>query len=93
MQRVRSVRFDGFTIIGATNIFNLEIGDVIVITDAQTVISTEKYLIVGVRYGLWDGTPAKTEVEFTVRRLDDQTYWLLQDSTYGKLGSTTRLGI
>lgn len=93
LQRITRARFEGFPGVGGTNIFSLEIGDMMTITDTQAAISGQKYLIVGVQYGMGNGKPATTEVEFALRRLDDQTYWILQNATYGLLGSTTRLGI
>lgn len=92
-QRITRARFEGFTEVGGTNIFSLEIGDMMAITDTQVAITTQKYLIVGIQYGMGNGKPASTEVEFVLRRLDDQTYWILQNSIHGKLGNTTRLGI
>ena len=30
---------------------------------------------------------------FALERIDDITYWILEDATYGLLGDTTRLGV
>ncbi len=78
--------------VGAVNLFGLEIGDVIALSEDQTGISAHKLLIMGMAYDIPQGGRAPSVQLFT-RRISDQTYWILGDSTYGVLGETTRLGI
>jgi hypothetical protein len=72
-------------------IVSIEIGDVITVTDYQLMITDQKYLVTGISYAL--DAHRTLDVEFSVRPLQDVTFWLLGDATYGKLDETTRLGV
>ncbi len=89
--RVRCLDFGAMQSVGGVVLFSLEIGDVITLSDHQMGLSGAKYLIAGVEYGLKPG--GVSQITFNVRRLDDVTYWILEDSTYGALGVTSRAGI
>jgi len=92
-QRISSVRIDGKSAFGAVNLYSLEISDLIVLSDTQAAISAERYMLTGVDYTLTGGTNLRSSVTLWLRRLDDQTYWILQEATYGVLDTTSRLGI
>lgn len=70
---------------------DIELGDVISVTDRQLNIHGQKYMVTGISYGF--NATRTLRVEFSVRPLDDMTYWLLGDATYGALGVTTRLAV
>lgn len=89
--RVQMVSFTNVREVGGVDLYGLDIGDVIQITDYQTGIVAQKALILGI-----DGTMAvdgTCGITFALDRLDDVTYWILDDATYSKLGDTTRLGV
>jgi hypothetical protein len=69
----------------------LEIGDVISISDYQAGLSDRKHLVTGLEYSL--SAEKRLEMRLSVRPLQDVTFWILGDATYGVLGSTTRLGV
>lgn len=89
--RVTTVDFDNQLSAGGVNLIALEIGDVISLTDTSVGLTAKKHLIIGVDYEFAPGDVVR--ISFRVHRLDDVTYWILGDSTYGVLGSTTRLAI
>ncbi len=69
----------------------LEIGDVISISDYQAGVIAQKHLVTGLEYSL--SAEKRLEMRLSVRPLQDVTFWILGDATYGVLGSTTRLGV
>lgn len=89
-------RFDQLTFnaqyeVDGTNIFSLDIGDLITVTDAQTGITSQNALIWGYQY---DWTPGRaTRTTITVRAIGDKSYWILADATFSNLGNTTRLAM
>lgn len=90
--RLESITFRDNNKIGGVNFYSIEIGNIITFTDYQTGLSGQRYLITGIRASdLRERRPGS--FTFYVRRLDDVTYWILQDATYGALGTTTRLGV
>lgn len=91
--RITGISFEGQLSIGAVHLYALEIGDVITVADGQQGTSGQKYMIMGIRYTLEAGNPARSSISFALARLDDTTYWILEDATYGVLGTTTRLGL
>jgi hypothetical protein len=89
--RISRLTFRNQSHIGTTPILDIEIGDVIAVNDYQLAISGQKYLVSGMTY---DVSADKTmEVSFSLQPLQDVTFWILGDSTYGVLGTTTRLGV
>ncbi|GIV82592.1 MAG: hypothetical protein KatS3mg051_1946 [Anaerolineae bacterium] len=65
------------------DLFALEIGDVVEITETQTALTDEKYWIIGISYEL-EGE-AVQNVTFTLAPLGDKTYLTLDDPVYGLL--------
>lgn len=70
-------------------VLSLTLGGWVSVTDGQIGI-TQKCEIIGAHVQL---EPTKAVVMYYVQPLDDVTYWLLGDATYGVLGSTTRLAV
>jgi len=90
--RINAISFGGQNLIGATKLYSLEIGNILVLTDYQSAVTSQKYMITGIAVG--NLTPrAPGEITFFIKRLDDVTYWISEDATYGVLGTTTRLGV
>ncbi len=87
--------FEGQSVVNGVNLYALELGDVIALTDYQTgaAAAAQRYIITGAAYRLIAGNPAHSRIELFVRRLDDVTYWVLADTTLGVLGSTARIAI
>lgn len=87
----QSVSFTNRLDVGGVSLFALDIGDVVELTDWQTGIDAQRYLIVGIDGAMAvDGSCGLT---FALERIDDKTYWILGDDVFGVLGSTTRLGV
>jgi len=89
--RVYGLVFTGVTEVDGTNLWGLDIGDTIEITETQTGITDAKLLIIGYQFS-WDFARGANIHIFT-RPLSDSSYWILGDATYGRLGDTTRLSL
>lgn len=89
--RVRSITFGKQEVINGVNLYSLEIGNVITLTDAQLGISNSRYLITGIRYKRSVGSAG--DVTLYVWRLDDVTYGIWDDPVYGLADSTMRAAI
>jgi hypothetical protein len=89
--RAYSLTFYGETAIGAVNLFSLEIGDTITLTDYQGAITAQKYMITGYSYSLRGGSPSVTSITFNIRRLDDVNYFILDDAVFGVLDGSNYL--
>lgn len=87
----QSISFTNRLEVGGVSLFALDIGDVVDLTDWQTGIDGQRYLIAGIDGAMAvDGSCGLT---FALERIDDQTYWILEDATFGVLDTTTRLGV
>jgi hypothetical protein len=87
---VDRLTFDGPLAVGGVSVLSVEIGDVIVLSEDQTGIGGQRYLVRGVEYA---AAGEVIRVTFRLKRLDDVTYWILGDPTYGALDSTTRIAL
>jgi hypothetical protein len=87
----RTLTFQDFTTIGPHNLYAFDIGHVVALSEDQTGIASAKYLITGLSITAEAGQRPTTT--WRLRSLDQVTYWILEDSTYGKLGQTTRLAL
>lgn len=85
--RVAALVFTGQTSVGAVELFSIDIGETITVTDAQTGVSAQRYLVTGIGYDVAGGVPMTARITFYVRRLDDAPYLILDDATYGKIGT------
>lgn len=90
--QVESMPFVNITRLGAKSILDLQLGDVISYSETQMSVSGFRLMLVGTseQYNTVDGG---FQIETVWKRLDDLSYWILQDATYGQLGSTTRLAV
>jgi hypothetical protein len=87
--RVSSLAFRGQTSVGAVNLFSIDIGETIALTDAQTGLVSHRYLVTGLEYNVTGGVPFAAEITLYVRRLDDAPYLIIGDATYGLIGTNT----
>ncbi|HEX3050865.1 MAG TPA: hypothetical protein VHP83_09445 [Aggregatilineaceae bacterium] len=76
--------------LSGVNFFSLNLLDKIVITDPQTGASALAHWLRAIDYDL--STQGYT-VTLHLERCDEKTYWLLGQSTYSELNTTTRLGL
>lgn len=90
--RIHQISFQELNKIGNVNLFSLNIGDVIEVTDYMTAVSEAKYIITGINYPQL-GQGSTGEIVFTVFPLADVTFWLLGVTGFSELGETTRLGL
>jgi hypothetical protein len=90
--KVVTVSFDGnLDAAASSHLLNVEMFDLLALTDAQLGLSAGRYAVIGVDYA-FDATNV-TQANFYLLDVSTRTYWILGDNTYGVLGSTTRLGI
>ncbi len=75
----------------SANIFSLNQGDMITVTDAQLGLSAVKHRIIGIQSSM--RASKNMQVSLYLSLVDDKTFWMLGNSTYGKLGTTTRLAV
>lgn len=80
------------TIPGVTpNIFAFNQGDIVTVTDPQLGWSAVKHRIIGIQASV--RAEKNMQVTFYLSRVDDKTFWVLGSSSYGKLGTNTRLAV
>ncbi len=91
LYRVPEIRFRTQTVIGGTNVFSVEIGDVVEASDDQTGLDAVRYLVIGHRFSMRPG--GETDLSWFVRRLDDRNFFILDDPVYSKLDGTNYLTI
>ncbi|MFQ3536757.1 MAG: hypothetical protein SNJ58_12865 [Aggregatilineales bacterium] len=89
--RLARLKFRNQGQLGTVRLVDIDIGSVLSVSDTQLGIAGQRYLVTGLRYEL--DADKRFEVEFAVRPLEDVTFWLLGDATYGRLNETTRLGV
>lgn len=82
-QRITRISFTGQQRIGAVSLFQIGIGYTIDVTDAQTGIASQRYLVTGVQYEIRAGNPLETRISWAVRRLDDRQYLMIDHPMYG----------
>ena len=89
--RVFVAGFEGPQEVGATSVFDVDIGDVVSITETQTGIAAWKAWVIGLEYSI--EAEDVTRVAFYLSPVDDVTYWLLEEAGFSELGDTTRLAL
>lgn len=77
--------------VGGTHLYSLMIGNVVSITEAQTGISAVGHMILGKTASI--SKSGEHTLNWVLRKILDPPAWILGDSTYGVLGSTTYLGL
>lgn len=91
LYRVTGISFDNKVRVAGVNLFTVQLGTILSLTDYMTAITSQKLVVLGMAITLAPGD--QSTIKLFVRALDDVTYWILGDSTYGVLGTTSRLGI
>ena len=74
-----------------TQILSRKISDRITITATALGISAKAYYINRIKHQIDEGF-TRHRCEFTLERVDETKYWLLQIANYGELEQTTRIG-
>ena len=80
---VDAIVFKGTESVGGVSILTVEIGDVLSLTEYQTAVAAQLYLVRGVQYDIRDGGNV-TDVIFAVKRLDQQQFIIFDDPVYGQ---------
>lgn len=73
--------FRNVTEVDGTNLYSLDIGDILDVTETQTAISGRRLLITGVGGSIGQGNVAT--LQWHTWRLDDATYGIWDDDTFG----------
>jgi hypothetical protein len=81
--RTLVVGFEGVSAVGATSIYDIDIGDVVSVTETQTGMAAARYWVIGIQYMLGAEQPPYTT--FTLAPLDETGYLTLDDAAYGLL--------
>jgi hypothetical protein len=89
--RVPQIALRGRTTFGGVNVYSVELGDVVAVTDDQTGLDGARFVVLGYTAMLERG--GYHELNWTVRRLDDVQYFILDHATYSLLNGTNRLSI
>jgi len=83
--RDSQIVFNGQTTVNGVNIYSLDIGSIITVTEYQTGVTAQRLLITGVNARL--DVKGNSLVQFAVRAIDEINYGLWDDATYGKWDS------
>lgn len=83
LARVGFVEFSGVETVGAVSLYDIEVGDVVTVTETQTGLSAEKHWVIGQMYGFQE--KAAPRLTFLLARLTSHTYLTLDDATLGRL--------
>lgn len=93
-QEVDSLQIDNKSVLNGVDLLGLELLDIVQVSDVQLGVSSQLYAIVGFDYTFdRDAPDYLASMKIYLERMDDSTYWVLADATYGQLGNTTRLSI
>lgn len=69
----------------------IQIGDTVAITEAQTA-TDHTFIVRGIALRVANGGRT-VELRWQLKRVDEVTYWIINDAAYGVLGETTRIGL
>jgi hypothetical protein len=83
LTRVGYVEFSGIETVGATSLYDIEIGDVVTVSETQTALSAEEHWVMGQAYSFQE--KAAPRLTFLLARLTSNTYLTLDDATLGRL--------
>jgi hypothetical protein len=90
-RRLPRLGVSAYRVLGGVNPNSMDIGSVVQVTEYQTGLSGTNRLIMGVNARYTKGGQA--EIMWDLKTIGATSYWILGDSTYGVLGSTSRLGL
>jgi len=79
---IDKIAFGNRVSVDGYNVYSIHIGDIISITDAQLGITTLKHQVVGMNSTI-SVDPSSNNLEFALRRIDDQTFLIWDDTVYG----------
>jgi hypothetical protein len=80
--------------LGGINIFELEIGDTIDLSEGQTGVSSNKFLITGIDTAIPDPAGGQwATITLFLQDMEEVTYWLLGETNFSELGETTVLAL
>lgn len=80
--------------LNSTYLLNMNLMDTIVITDSRSGLNGVRHMIVGIEYVLTPDTyDYLTSIRFVLERLDQNSYFILNNSTYGVVDGANRLYI
>jgi hypothetical protein len=88
---IDKVSFKGTTEIGGVNLWSVNVGDVVSLSDTQTGLSAVKVMVLGIRGS--NAVDGKRDLTWIVKRMDAQPTWILENATYSVLETTTRLSL
>lgn len=83
LARVPAVYFEGVEAIGAVNLYTIEVGSVVEVTETQTALSAERHRVLGMAYSLHE--KAAPRITFLLAPLTSNTYLTLDDPVLGRL--------
>ena len=83
LARVPAVYFEGVETVGAVNLYTIEVGSVVEVTETQTALSAERHRVLGIAYSLHE--KAAPRITFLLAPLTSNTYLTLDDATLGRL--------
>jgi len=90
IQRINGIDMQAQQVVSGVNLFGIQIGDVLALTNDQLGVTAVKVLVVG-RPWSWTRGGA-TAIKYDVRALDAVNYLILDDPVYGLLDGTNVLG-
>lgn len=79
---IQHIAFGNRVKVDGTNVYSLNIGDIVSITDSELCITAVKHQIMGMTNTI-SVDPSQNSLEFVLRRTDDQLYALWDDTTSG----------
>jgi len=83
LARVPAVYFEGVETVGAVNLYTIEVGSVVEVTETQTALSAERHRVLGMAYSLHE--KAAPRITFLLAPLTSNTYLTLDDPVLGRL--------
>jgi len=83
LARVPAVYFEGVETVGAVNLYTIEVGSVVEVTETQTALSAERHRVLGIAYSLHE--KAAPRITFLLAPLTGNTYLTLDDAVLGLL--------
>ena len=83
MARVNQVGFTGIEAVGGTSVYDIDIGDVVEVSETQTALSETRHWVIGINYNLVGQDIAS--IMFTLAPLGEFTYLTLDDPVLGLL--------
>jgi len=90
--RISTISFRNQDTVAGVDIYSLDIGDVIAVTEDQTGVSAKSYLILGITGSIYNGGLSHSR-DYTVLSFEGRKYWTLDDPVNGVIDSIAVLGM